>query len=101
MPLQSDPLIPFPTFEPQSFRAEVGVKRSADVLSDNLYQTMFCKRPAMEIPFPFLPFNQPVFQFPAPSESKSFLKRNGGLLIDYYALFSSLNSGADLFMLKT
>lgn len=60
-----------------TFKTRIGTKRSVDVLSDNFYPAMFCKRPALDgIQFPFTPTvqYQPIFQFPAPAERKFLLK---------------------------
>lgn len=48
------------------FQVEGGLKRPAD----QAYQQFFCKRQALEIPYPFIAPYQPVFQIPAAAESK-------------------------------
>lgn len=65
-------LIPINLADPpvNVFQPECGLKRSADVLSDHVYQPLFCKRQALEIPYPFIASYQPVFQIPAPAESE-------------------------------
>lgn len=60
-------------YEPQVniFKSEVGAKRAAsDALLENLYQPIYCKRQALEIPLPYIASYQPVFQLPVPAESK-------------------------------